>query len=407
MGKFLDTTYRDTINDLTGFNETLIDQALYIFNDTKPVYVTYYNINKDFSSVDPGSKLQYDNVGFDSPMKYNRVFNFAIYGFNKIELSNEIGEFGLESNPITGDAYILPNTIIPYENDYFEVAHIKDSTWLFIVTDVQKDTLDNGANAYKISYRLEYDDNSKILQNIKYDFELIEKHEGTNVVSIVRREDVELARKFDECAVKLKKYFNELFYNQYVQTFIYQPLTEIRVYDSYLIEFLIRNKIMDNGYDDFIYVDHKIPTAKTFTMDYDKVFMRAFEKKDHDNIRTYRYKTYINKLRVFGSVFNGRYEDYYYASYGDIPVATYNCFDEDLMDHINSNILYDDVLRDVDEPSNLWKNILIKHFYPDTKITQEELDAINTIDFSDSTELFYCIPLLIYCLERRIEDALK
>jgi hypothetical protein len=41
------------------------------------------------------------------------------------------------------------------------------------------------------------------------------------------------------------------------------------------------------------------------------------------------------------------------------------------------------------------------------KITQEELDAINTIDFSDSTELFYCIPLLIYCLERRIEDALK
>ena len=37
----------------------------------------------------------------------------------------------------------------------------------------------------------------------------------------------------------LKKYFQELFYNERVQTFIFMDLTEFRMYDPYMIEFLI------------------------------------------------------------------------------------------------------------------------------------------------------------------------
>ena len=58
----LNTTYRDTVEDVTGIYNTLIDNPLYQFNDKKPTLCTSYNINKDFSSLDPGSKLQMDNI---------------------------------------------------------------------------------------------------------------------------------------------------------------------------------------------------------------------------------------------------------------------------------------------------------------------------------------------------------
>ena len=406
MGKFLSTTYKDTVEGLTGFYNDLVNNPFYILNDKKPIFVTYYNINKESSSVDPGSKLQYDNVGGDTPMRFNRIINFALYGLDKIEMNTEMGEFGLEANPIEGDAYILPNTIIPYEGDYFEISHIKDSTWLFIVKDVQKDTFENGSNAYKITYKLEYDDNSKIQENIVDNFELIEKKEGTNVITVVRCTDADLARKMDEKAVKLKKYYCDLFYNAKVQTFIFCNLYDLRAYDSYMIEFLIRNHILDNGIDDYIHVMHQIPVPNTFTIDYDRIFLRAFEKKDI-HIRRYLYKTALTEISQFGSIFDSRYETYWKSTYKDIPPIAntiHQCFDEDIMDHILEHKLYSNDNNTFEE--GVWRNILVKYFYND-KLEDYEIDDIDNLKFDNQIGMFYIIPLLILCLEDYIERLLN
>ena len=42
-----------------------------------------------------------------------------------------------------GETFILPNTIVPYEGDYFEIKHVNGASWLFIVKDVQQDTIEN------------------------------------------------------------------------------------------------------------------------------------------------------------------------------------------------------------------------------------------------------------------------
>ena len=406
MGKFLSTTYKDSVESITNLYEDLVNNPFYTLNDRKPTFVTYYNINKDFSSVDPGSKLQYDNVGNDTPMRWNRIYNFPIYGFQRIELSNEIGEFGLESNPIEGEAYVLPNMITPFENDYFEVSHIKDSTWLFIIKDVQKDTLDNGSNAYRISYRVEYIDHSKILDNIVHNFETIEKSDGTNFLSIARCEDIDIARKMDKYAVKIKKYYNELFYNQYVQTFIYEDLTSIRVYDPFMVEFLKRNRILDNGEDDYVYVNHVIPIPKTFSLDYDRTMFRAFELQDHRKIGKYIRQTNIDDIKAYGTTFSGRYEKYYQATWKDNTFRGFEtmCLGDDIIYHIQDHKLFQNT--DETEPSILWKNILVKHFYNDD-FTEEELEAIDDIKFDQAAPVFYILPLLIYCLETKIDNILK
>ena len=400
MGKILNTTYKDTVKTITNFYNDLVNNPFYVFNDKKPVLCTYYNINKDFSSLDPGSKIHMDNLGDESPIRYNRIYDFLLYGFNRIELNSDNGEFGLEDDKIEGESYILPNTIIPTEGDMFEVEHIKDSTWLFIVKDVQKDTLDNGSNVYKISYRLEYHDNVEIQKNILYNFRLIEKREGTNISKIVRCEDYDIAKIMDEKAVMLKEYFKELFYNDKVQTFIYSDLTEYKIYDPFMIEFLIRNKILENDSDSYVYVTHQIPIINTFSIEYNKTFFRMFEKKDKENLLSSSRDTSFDIIKSFGTTFSSRYETYFKATYEKMPGYNICCLPDDLVIKIIENDI------EKEDSKLLWQNIIVKYFY-DNDITIEELNSIDDIDFTASKDAFYIIPLLIFCLEKFIENALK
>lgn len=401
MGKILNTTYHDTVESVTNFYNTLVNNSFYTLNDKKPTICTYYNINKDFTSVDPGSKLAMDNIGDLSPIRYNKIEDFIIYGFNRIELNTNFDDFGLEADRIEGECYILPNTIIPYEGDYFEVPYIKDSTWLFMVKDVQKDTLDNGSNAYKIAYRLEYKDNKEIQDKIVYNFKMIEVREGTNVSRIVRNEDYEKAKIIDDKCVMLKNYYQELFYNPKVQTFIYTDLSEFRAYDPYLIEFLIRNKILDNGEDSYIHVCHQLNLNKTFGLEYDKTIFRAFEKKRIDKLACSDYTTYLEQITSYGTTFSARYEEYFSVKYGDNVKPGYNCsvIDENIINNCRDNVLYE-------EFEELYKNIIIKYFY-NNPVTMKEIESIDEMEFKYSKDAFYIIPLIIFCLEKYIELLLK
>ena len=152
MGQILTTTYKDSIEKVITFQNDLVNNPFYQYNDQKPIICTYYNLDKTYSSLDTGSKLSYDEIGTGSPLRFNKISDLIIYGFNKIQLSSMIDEFGLESEDITGDCILIPNNFMPTEGDYFEVDHIKDSTYLFKITDVQKDTLNNGSNGFKLTY---------------------------------------------------------------------------------------------------------------------------------------------------------------------------------------------------------------------------------------------------------------
>ena len=412
MGKILTTTYKDSVNQLTGFYNDLVNNPFYIFNEQKPTICIYYNINKDYSTLDPGSKLAYDNIGSDTPIRFNRIYDFILYGFNKILLDTNVDEFGVEAEKITGDCIVLPNNFIPTEGDYFEVDHIKDQTWLFIVTDVQKDTLNNGANAYKITYRLEYNSNERLLDKIIYNFKAIEVREGTNIAKIVRCEDYDIAKLMDDKAVMLKSYFIDLFYRETVQTFIYEDLTEYRIYDPFMIEFLIRNKILLNGEDGYVHVDQKLSLPRTFSIDYDKTFFRCFELRDRDKLLSSNRNLYIMDIRdmYYGTIFFSRFEHYYRAVYTDpgMPIYTTYCIDEDLLYDIKDHNLVKLYGNETDSEvkPELWKNIIIKYFY-DEDITIDELKSIENLRFEYAKNAYYIIPILIFILEKYITKTLK
>ena len=154
MGSFTNTKrYEDTVISLTDGMKNRLKNPYYAFTDKKPVIVEYYNKNIHESTLDESTKLQEDLLGRKSPTKYNLIHNATIFGNGiKLEQSLDIGPVGLESDPLELEFYVLPDTFIPYQEDFLTIPH-SGKDHLYKVTRVTPDTLENGANFYKINIK--------------------------------------------------------------------------------------------------------------------------------------------------------------------------------------------------------------------------------------------------------------
>lgn len=410
MGKFINTTYQNTVDNLVDMNKDLTNNPFYLFNNQKPTKVTYYNINKEKSTLDPGSELAYTNIGDQSPLRFNIVHDFYIFQFPRIELNLEQGEFGQEGSPIEGESYILPNTITPTEGDYFEVEHIRDRKWLFRVTDVNRDTLENGNNVWKINWNLDRGGNEEIKKNIVDEYEYVITPEGTNTKSIVKLTKFDLAQKIDNLTSSLRNYFKDLFYDSRVQTFMYKWYNESNMIDPFSIEFIKRNDILSDDTNGYWFVKQQVSLPATFAIDYDKSIFRVFETRNKDKIKTCQYQSQADYIDDDVSIFSTRYEPYFALNYktyyfdtntpmkpkGIIPIVS-----EEFIDHIASGEAYN-----AEDTNQLYLNIIIKWFNGG-KITEDDLKYIDCIDMSTTEELYYRLLFLIFVLDRYTESLLN
>lgn len=398
-GRILYTKYFDTNDAIISTNKTLLQNPFYAYSDKNGVSCKYYNINDEMTTLDPGSKLAYTDIGDVSPIRFNLINNMYIYQFPKIELSLENGDYGLESSQISGESYIIPNTIVPRDGDFFEVNHIKDSTWLFKVNDVQRDTLENGANVYKIGWALDRTSNREILQNIVKSFQYVETREGTNLKAVIEDEKYQVAKHLDDLTVSFIQYFKDLFYNKYVQTFIYKWYNEYNMYDPFAIEFIIRNKLMDTT-DDFLYVDHKMNKPRTFSIDYDKTLYRAFEDRSKDKLRNSKKASQADYIEDITSIFHTRYEGYFALNYNVVleengplnPRGIIPIMDEEFEERILKNKKYPEKCE------YTYRNIIIKYFNRESILLQD-IENIDKIDLLSVKDIFYDCLLLIFCLD--------
>src|SRR5574344_21548 len=406
MGKFINTQYFDTVDRIVDMNKDLIQNPLYLFSDKKATKVKYYNINQEKSTLDPGSKLQYTDIGDNSPIRFNVIYDLYIYQFIKGELDFNFDDFGLEAAPLSADSFILPNTITPTEGDFFEVDHIKDSTWLFKVTDVNRDTLENGNNVWRITWQLDRTTNKDILKNVVEEYKYINVQNGTNIKSVVQLTKYDTAKELDDLSSTLKSYFAGLFYSDKVQTFIYKYYTEQNMYDPFVIEFMIRNRLLEDGDNRYIHVMHQAPVPKTFAIDYNRTIYRAFELKDKCLLSKSHYLSTADYIDCPTTLFYTRYEDYYQLNYqtwysndassGFTPKEVITVLDDDLLNRIQENKLYDK--NNGDSEDLLYKNIFIKYFN-ERDIKTDDIKYIHAIDFETAKDIFYITILLIFFLD--------
>ena len=203
-GKFTNTSYNDTVHSLLGAMTTALNNNYYRYSDKPPTPVDYYHINKEASSLDEGSRLAFNNVGDGSPLRYNYIHNMMLYGIETIQMQYSSEDFGVESAAIEGEAYVLPHTITPYPDDQFCITYLKKQI-VFKVTHVDPDTLEDGSNIFKISYRSSTSSVLNLKKQVVDEYELIMENVGTTLNPILKSAAVDFLKEVDKHLVSLKK----------------------------------------------------------------------------------------------------------------------------------------------------------------------------------------------------------
>lgn len=401
-GKFINTTQKVTIDSLVEGLKNRLKNPYYIYNDKSGTIVDYYNINSTKSTVDEASNQIYGLIGEESPLRFNKIIDAFIYGIQRVDVNQQINDYGLESDSIEGEAIVLPNTFVPVANDYFRIKYLKDDI-LFKVINVSIDTLDNGANLYKISYKLsQYDKTDDIMKQVVDQYKMIVNNIGTNFKSVIRSTDFDLIKEIDENLISLKDYFKELFYRNKVQTFIFS-INNNNFYDPYMIEFIIRNKLLE-GSGDYIYVTHEVTLPRTFSIDYDNSFFRSIELGDKTKLNN-KLKSQGVEIDDVNSLMSVRIDPYFSIDYNIIPENIYltfiNNFPEDLINRIESNTRY--TSEDLD--SYLAWNIVIDYFN-DVSFKTNIIEDLEKIVYTASQDQFYYIPVIIFILEKFVKTLM-
>ena len=408
----LNVTHTQMTQSLVDFQMDLLKNPFFLFNDKKGLPVEYYNLNTTQSQLDQGLKIPYANIGPESPLRFNLVHDFYLFGMERISVQLENGEMGIEGSEISGEAIILPDTIRPYPGDYFTINMTKKK-YLFQVRSATIDTLENGGNYYRIDYKLEYLSDDRLKPLVVNEFNFISGNIGTNYSPVLSTTGYNLAKILDDTAVLLKQYFRGLFYNNKVQTFTFVYLYEVCVnglnssyfYDPYLIEFIIKNKILANTGDKYEYIDHKTFPKADFPIKYSKSIWRAIETKDKEHINSCIISSPGIYIDDPATIFSTRYENYFEMTYENPdPVADrwssrLSIIPSQVIGHINEGQLF------FNSPLSKY-NLLIKYFN-DMEINAHDMDPLQRIDsYSNDKDTYYLIPIIIFILEYNIKKIM-
>ena len=117
MRRVVDANLKGYIEQATGSYARLFGKS--------PTFVTYYARDPltSMTDVNLGGAIQL--IGPESPIKYQIIHDFPIYGVSEADASSAYEELqGVVSNNVRGEAYVLPGTIAPSENDFFIIDKI-------------------------------------------------------------------------------------------------------------------------------------------------------------------------------------------------------------------------------------------------------------------------------------------
>lgn len=144
--------------------QSLVDSQMYKFDmylhsrlnkytGSGRTLVTYYNINDHDTSTSLGTDTMYQTLGPDSPLRFDKIIDLPLIGFTPFSPEeSQASTTNVRNYNLQGEAYIIPSTIQPKENDFFIINHIH-MNHIFRVTQVSQDGL-NTDGSYKITYAL-------------------------------------------------------------------------------------------------------------------------------------------------------------------------------------------------------------------------------------------------------------
>jgi hypothetical protein len=220
---------------------------------------TFFNIRDNATTVDRGLRDIDKIFGLKSPLRFNKILNFPVYGFGQAN-PNNTDEAGIEDINIEGECIIQPSTIVPSPNDFFIINHLK-MRGIFQVTDVQYDSMKQ-EGYYKIKYRL-HSTSFEILQNLEK--QTVETYHcdlnaiGSNISPIMKKDDFVKKGQIEQMVNQMISSYRSMFYNERHNCFLfYNQETGTRWFDMCGNEFMAKHSIMNSDSNKVIILHEKI-----------------------------------------------------------------------------------------------------------------------------------------------------
>ena len=410
-GKFTDVSYNDAMTGITGATESAIRHQFYKYTEATDTICTYYSLN-EASGLDDGTKTTEDYIGQYTALKYDIIKDFHLLGLNIATINMDIKEYGLESGDVSGNCAVIPNTIIPKVGDFFKIDCLKQP-YLFRITDVQVDTLENGTNSYQCDYTLfsiNKDTYGAIDKyNIMDEYICIFNNIGTDLDCIVLKSDYNFLEYMDGMLTKVRNMFIESFYNYRIQNFTFLTFDGTKpVYDPCVVEFIMNTGILITGSSDDIYIQHLISVSPKFNTIFNRSIFTALIEKDIKKLSKCPITVPIVDINQMIGIFASRPETYFTPSPSayisdNSNIQHIEIMDADLVSHITNNEKYETITNNTND---FLKNIIIKYFNNE-RLTKDDLYDLEWIDIEEnSSATFYYLVCVLYCITMECEKLL-
>ena len=250
MGKVVTSAEMRSVVEanLAGYIEQTTESYARLFNKS-PSFCTYYTHDPITSMTDVNLGGAIQLIGQESPLKYDRINDFPLYGIGEADLTAAYEETqGIVQNGVRGESYILPSTIEPVENDFFVIDYL-ESRLVFRVVACHPDRIE-GKAFYKIEYILDPSDYRQLDRQTsgKYNFEL--STIGTGANPIIEEDTAILLRETEVLLSFYSKAYWRSFYDRNSASLLLRDSFFPRpVHDLAVNMFVSRNDVISSdGY---------------------------------------------------------------------------------------------------------------------------------------------------------------
>lgn len=375
----------------------------YVENGT--ILTTYFSQKESAITVDRGTRDINQIFGNESPLRFNLLEDFPLYGFGQTN-PNNTDEQQIEDFNVEGDCIIIPNTIVPKPMDFFMINHLKMKA-LFQITDVSFDSMKE-EGFYKIHYRLYSTEEDSIqgihklvVENYHTDLNAV----GSDVNPIIKKDDYAKKVQIIKMVNKMIESYRALFYNERHNCFLFHhPDLGLDFFDMCGNEFIAKHSLMNIENDSKVIILHDKLKEKQFPLYYNNSIYNWIELGCPSKM--------IQKF-YFILVYASNYPTSSFAAWSDdsvqvmIPLATYQAginvqnfsyFDnQQMMSFLNKDLMpisseYDKLIwKYIHKPNDLSLNDI------SLNIADTLLSSIRHID------VFLYTPIIIYII-RQILD---
>lgn len=391
---FINTTKNETVESLINGFKKRIDNDFYLYQQNY-IFGNYYNIDDDLSTSTETTGLINSAIGSSSPLIYNLYIDMPICGISDMDVNIDIGDFGVESDEISGDIYLFPDIIIPSPEDRFTLKHIPHL--LFKVLSVTTVKLDNGKNMWRLSFKLDRNDidNTNIKELVNKKYHVLIENIGSDMKVAIEEDKIKIVKSMDSILSRIKSLYVSQFYSQQVDTLILNHNDKL-IYDPYLIEFIIQNDLLSDSNIEIIFY-HQLYKSNSFIVDFNDTIFSHIMKNEISKFKINNMN--LRLIRDKLSIFLTRNEIYYEVTHEVCK-----------SDSFFSGISYFDSNTEIDlkniKPSDSIINIIV-NIMNGRELSDTQIYGLENIRIIQDKYNFYIIPLLIYSLIHYTKKIMK